>query len=153
MNVFAAFSYDGTLSLLRLYGSQKSIDVKGWMQEPVIPMAQKHFDYRHFILQHDKARNFKQGVMKPYLERLEEQGWITMLDWSAQSPDLNPIENVFMKLDYDCKRRTPKNAQQFFDIIQEAWHKLGFKTVCAYVESMQLRCQAVIDADGYHINN
>ena len=42
---------------------------------------------------------------------------VPALPWPSQSPDLNPIENLWSILDKD---RAPKNENQLFEVLQVA---------------------------------
>ncbi|CAB5383125.1 unnamed protein product [Rhizophagus irregularis] len=46
---------------------------------------------------------------------------VPMLDWMAQSPDLNPIENLWDHLDHQIRKRKPlpKSKQELISVVQE----------------------------------
>eukprot|EP00644_Phytophthora_capsici_P019735 jgi/Phyca11/132956/e_gw1.278.8.1 len=44
-----------------------------------------------FVFQHDNASIHSSGATKTFLE----EGNVTPMTWSAKSPDLNPIENLW----------------------------------------------------------
>lgn len=72
-----------------------------------------------------------------------------VLDWPAQSPDLNPIEHLWQVLKREVRRHKPKNSAEKFRILQEAWEKIPSETLLNLVHSMPRRCQAVLHANGY----
>ncbi|KAE8249728.1 hypothetical protein A4X06_0g3092 [Tilletia controversa] len=75
---------------------------------------------------------------------------LTVLDWPAQSPDLNPIEQVWRKLKEQLKTySTPAaNLQQLKDRIQEQWDLIPADYIQRLVASMPARVEAVIKAKG-----
>ena len=78
-----------------------------------------------WMYQHDNARVHAAGVVTPYLESKEE-GWsgrLQVLDWPSQSPDLNPIENLWAYIKKKLRKRTtkPSSLNQLFDFILEEW--------------------------------
>lgn len=70
--------------------------------------------------------------------------------WPANSPDLNPIENLWHILRTNIKRRvpTPMRKEDLAATLQEEWAKLNMDMVNKLIESMPRRLQAVIDANG-----
>lgn len=81
----------------------------------------------------------------------EEQG-IKILDWPAQSPDLNPIEYT-----WNCLKRclsgysnAPKGVHQLWERVVEQWGKISVEECQMWIESMPRGIQAVIKAKGGH---
>jgi hypothetical protein len=68
--------------------------------------------------------------------------------WPAQSPDLNPIENLWSILDQRLRDRACNNEDDLFRIIEEGWRSLEPALLTSLVDSMPRRCQAVIDSKG-----
>ena len=70
--------------------------------------------------------------------------------WPANSPDLNPIENLWHILRTNIKKRVPRpmRKEDLAVALQEEWAKLDMVTVNKLIESMPRRLQAVIDAKG-----
>ena len=74
-----------------------------------------------------------------------------LMDWPAQSPDLNPIENCWHYLDSKVRKRRPqpKNLDQLYEALQEEWKNIEPSYLRKLVHSMPDRCQAVVKAKGY----
>ena len=73
-------------------------------------------------------------------------------NWSAQSPDLNPIEHVWhhLKLKLSAYETKPKGVHELWDRIEKEWNTFTAEECRRYIDSMPDRCRAVIDANGGH---
>jgi transposase len=70
--------------------------------------------------------------------------------WPANSPDLNPIENVWRILKYRIGKRLPRNLTELRQYLIEEWDRLSLEDYDKYIKEMPQRCDAVIQAEGGH---
>jgi hypothetical protein len=70
--------------------------------------------------------------------------------WPAQSPDLNPIENLWAALEKRIEnvRHRISNTEQLKACLQNEWRNLDSDLLVNLVASMPRRCQSVIDNNG-----
>ena len=71
------------------------------------------------ICMHDVAPCHPSRVVKKFLGEKN----IRQLEWPGNSPDLNPIENLWMLLKNKKSERQPTNAKSFVTAIKEIWTK------------------------------
>ena len=69
--------------------------------------------------------------------------------WLGQSPDLNPIENLWSILNSRMKDHCCSTKEELFEELKAAWEALPVETLTSLVDSVPRRLQAVIDAKGY----
>lgn len=84
------------------------------------------------------------------LQELHERG-IYPIFWPAFSPDLNPIETVWnMMKDYieDQFGDVQLSYDRLRQVVKEAWDSITQEQLEGLLNSMQERCQDVIDAQG-----
>lgn len=67
-----------------------------------------------------------------------------------QSPDLNPIENLWDLLERRLRQHEIKNKQQLKEKLLEEWNKISIEDTRKLVHSMNTRLQEVITQKGYH---
>jgi hypothetical protein len=74
-------------------------------------------------------------------------------DWPSNSPDLNPIENVWGLMAREIQKLYPRNKEDLKKYIRAIWRKVATKGLCErLVESMPNRLQEVIAREGSKIN-
>uniref|UniRef100_A0A8R1I4I6 DDE_3 domain-containing protein n=1 Tax=Caenorhabditis japonica TaxID=281687 RepID=A0A8R1I4I6_CAEJA len=70
---------------------------------------------------------------------------IRVMDWPSQSPDLNPIEKVWEELEKRMTGKRTRNVDENYQKLAEEWDKILQSVIDTLLDSMQRRCQAVID--------
>ena len=73
-----------------------------------------------FIFQQENDPKHTSKLAKQYFNDKS----IVLLPWPAQSPDLNPIENVWGILKDKVSARGPKNIPQLKQYLIEEWNKI-----------------------------
>lgn len=75
---------------------------------------------------------------------------IEVLEWPAQSPDLNPIENLWdhLKRKLNAYETEPKGIHELWERVQTEWNRIPVETCLNLIESMPRRIEAVLKAKG-----
>ncbi len=75
-----------------------------------------------------------------------------MLDWPAQSPDLNPIEHLWFQLKNKLNSypTQPSSIHELWECVQEQWETFTEEECMKLIESMPRRVDAVLKAKGGH---
>ena len=116
----------------------------GILQRKMFPSAKMLFGNNHWIFMQDNDPKHKAEMNMRYLENKN----VNVLEWPAQSPDLNPIENLWMTLALKTKERKCRNEDELFRTLQNAWNELEKNTLEKLVSSMPNRCLMVINDNG-----
>jgi len=145
INVWGCFSANGVGDLYLVEGILKKEQYQTILETHAIPNALRLFSDQNWIFQQDNDPKHTAKVIKLWFVNNNTQ----ILDWPSQSPDLNPIENLWSILDNSLKLRRPNNEQELFQMLNTSWKSISVDTLERLVDSMPARCQAVIDNDGF----
>uniref|UniRef100_A0A3P8VSA5 Tc1-like transposase DDE domain-containing protein n=1 Tax=Cynoglossus semilaevis TaxID=244447 RepID=A0A3P8VSA5_CYNSE len=67
----------------------------------------------------------------------------------AQSPDLNPIENLWGDIKNAVSEAKPRNAEGLWKVVKSSGARICLYGCQKFVDSMQHRCEAVLKNSGY----
>ena len=76
---------------------------------------------------------------------------ITVMESPAQSPDMNPIENVWKLPKERAKEKNSRNVEELWTNLKGEWEKMSVDECKTLISSSSKRCQAVIEIKGLHI--
>ncbi len=87
------------------------------------------------------------------LHTCAEKSWfndhgVTVLNWPANSPDLNPIENLWGIVKRKMRDTRPNNADDLKAAIKATWASIPPQQRHKLITSMPRRIEAVIKAKG-----
>jgi len=75
---------------------------------------------------------------------------VVVMEWPGNSPDLNPIENLWARLKRAIAGQRPGNHTELMEAIVNSWyHIITNSDLEKLVDSMPRRCKAVIKSKGY----
>eukprot|EP00597_Dinobryon_sp_UTEXLB2267_P013040 CAMPEP_0170120710 /NCGR_PEP_ID=MMETSP0020_2-20130122/15347_1 /TAXON_ID=98059 /ORGANISM="Dinobryon sp., Strain UTEXLB2267" /LENGTH=319 /DNA_ID=CAMNT_0010350711 /DNA_START=8 /DNA_END=964 /DNA_ORIENTATION=- len=118
--VWGCFCAAGVGNLTLINGIMDSKVYTKILDNELKPSVRRLFKRKPYIFQQDNDPKHKSKWTTEYLEDHD----INVMDWPPQSPDLNPIENLWSILDFQCRSRQPKNAQALFEDLLEAWNNI-----------------------------
>ncbi len=96
-------------------------------------------------MQHDNGPKHTSRLVKSCL--LEHI--IKALKWPAQSPDLNPIENLWYDVEQHIQAVELKNMAEMWTEIEKSWYDIPDERCTTLAQSPPRRCAAVIKNGGY----
>ncbi|CAB4485417.1 unnamed protein product [Rhizophagus irregularis] len=133
---WGCFGWHGVGPLVVIDGNMNSDDYVNVLANHFIPWVN---NYPGSIFQQDGASchtsNYSIWWMRTHN--------VPMLDWVAQSPDLNPIENLWDHLDRQVRKRKPlpKSKQELISVVQEEWRKISIETLHHLILSLPSRIE------------
>src|SRR5262249_8531840 len=99
INVWGCFSASGVGDIYRIQGNMNAKMYKNILIHQMIPSATRLFNGKEFFFQHDNDPKHTSKIVKNYLKYKR----ITVISWPSQSPDLNPIENIWAEINRKTK--------------------------------------------------
>lgn len=113
----------------------RSITIPGIMREnPDLGVSEDTI--RRLIHEHTPYRCYRKKS-KPYVNE------------TPQSPDMNPIENLWAILDKRVQHRKPRNREELLECLTDAWNNIPVDMLRTLARSMPNRLRAVIVSEGY----
>ena len=142
---WGGFSYQGLGPIVALQGSVTGA-VHAETLRHVLPSMRKHFPRGDGYFQEDNAAPHRSKVAVA----VREAAGIRTLPWPAQSPDLNPIENLWREMKSTVSRRTPASSSlvELEKYVKAAWKDIPPEYYKNLIDSMPRRIEAIIAANG-----
>ncbi|KAJ3431480.1 transposable element-related [Anaeramoeba flamelloides] len=132
---------------------EKSVNTETYINDiiknsRVIKKANREYGCLNWIFQQDGARPH---ISRKKMDCLNRRCQV-MNPWLPNSPDLNPIENLWSIMDRRLKHVNPKNKEEFIEELINVWESIKWETLENLTLSMDNRINLVIERDGQSIN-
>ncbi len=105
---------------------------------------------KNFVFQEDNAPVHTAKANRKYLESKAALGILRTMYWPPQSPDLNPIEQIWELLKSMVNKNSRSSKDTLWRSVQEVWQKISPSVLKKYIDTMPKRLLAVIEASGGH---
>ena len=127
--VWGAIGYNGFFRLVLIEGTLNRWNYVSDILEPVILPEKQEADREneHFIFCHDNCPSHTANFTKKWLADNE----IEVLPWPAQSPDLNPIENLWHILKENIgplNHLKCGDKQALWKVVERTWNRMSHHT-------------------------
>ncbi len=142
--IWAAMSSAGVGPLCFLKSTVNAAIYQEILEHFMLPSADKLYGDADFIFQEDLAPAHTAKCTKSWFN---DHG-VTVLDWPANSPDLNPIENLWGIVKRKMRDTRPNNADELKATVKETWASMPPQQCHKLITSMPRRIEAVIKAKG-----
>ncbi|KAI4894291.1 hypothetical protein NFI96_022477 [Prochilodus magdalenae] len=132
---WGCFSAKGTGLLHRITGKTDGAMYRTILRDNLLPSARGLKMGRGWVFQHDNDPKHTAKATKDWLKK----NHIKVMEWPSQSPDLNPIENLWRELKVRVAKRQPTNLHDLERICKEEWAKIPPDAVIKKQEKEILR--------------
>ena len=146
VHVWGAVSVRGVLTChtfrCNLNGSYYVHILKNYL----LPAATKEFR-QNWCLQQDNDPKHTSNIAKQFINNKVSR----LLKWPSNSPDVNPIENLWSIVKRKVEKRKPKNIDELELFLCEEFKNVDVNIVAKIVMSMKKRCLSLIESKGERI--
>ena len=138
--LWGCFSAKGTGRLHRIEGRMNGTIYREILADNLLPLVRALKMGRGWVFQHDNGPKQTVKATKEWLKKKH----IKVLEWPSQSPDLNPIENLWRELKLRVAKRQHRNLKDLERICKEEWIKIPPKICANLLKNYNKRLTSVL---------
>ena len=147
--VWGCMGWNGVGKLVEVQGIMDAVQYCEILEDGLVESFEKlEMDEEERIFQQD---NDPKHTSKRATVWFEDNN-IQVLVWPPQSPDLNPIEHLWVHIKRRLQKYSnpPKGVHELWERVEKEWNNISPEVCQNLIESMERRIEAVIKAKGGH---
>ena len=144
MHVWAGISKRGGTDIVIFEGKMNAPLFCQVLESGLYPFLQSKFPDGHRF-QQDNDPKHTSRMAKQWMEDHNVNWWHT----PPESPDLNPIENLWHELkEYVRRVKKPSNKEELIEAIREFWSRVDVEKCQRYISHLRKVVPRVIEVEG-----
>uniref|UniRef100_A0A8C7LNS2 Transposase Tc1-like domain-containing protein n=1 Tax=Oncorhynchus mykiss TaxID=8022 RepID=A0A8C7LNS2_ONCMY len=144
--LWGCFSAKGTGQLHRIEGRMDGTMYREILTNNLLPSVKALKMGHGWVFQHDNDPKHTARANKEWLRKKH----LKVLEWPSQSPDLNPIENLWRELKVHIAQRQPRNLKDLEKVCMEELAKIPAAVCANLVKNYWKRMISVIANKGFY---
>jgi len=152
IKLWSCITYEGVGYIAKIDTTLNQHLYKEILEDDLMDTIEEYgIEKKEMFFQHDNDPKHTASSVKEWLSNQE----FKVMKWPAQSPDLNPIENMWALLknrlyrDYDAP---PKGMNEHWKRIYDTWYAITKEECQKVIDTMPDRCRQVIAKKGYWVD-
>lgn len=141
--VWGCFSWYGVGPIHRIENTMNAGGYREILQNVMLPYAKEKMPLQWTFQQDNDPKHSSKLVKNWFLETNTR-----VLSWPSQSPDLNPIENLWSDLKKRLSKEVFKNKEDLWEKTQKIWYEIPVDTCQKLISSMPTRVEKVVKTRG-----
>jgi len=117
--VWSIISSQGPGRLYIVEGTMRQDQYLRVLKTKMLPQVQEWFPNKQYTFMHDSAPCHKARTVSKFLS----DNQVKVLDWPGNSPDLNPIENLWKLMKKRIATEIITNKRRLIERLIEVWHR------------------------------
>uniref|UniRef100_A0AAY5KGU3 Transposase Tc1-like domain-containing protein n=1 Tax=Esox lucius TaxID=8010 RepID=A0AAY5KGU3_ESOLU len=143
--LWGCFSAKGTGRRHRIEGRMDGAMYRKTLANNLLPSERALKMGRGWVFQHDNDPKHTARATKEWLRKKH----FKVLKWPSQSPDLNPVKNLWRELKVRIAQRQPRNLKDLEKVCMEEWAKIPAAVCANLVKNYRKRMISVIANKGF----
>ena len=142
--VWGGISKHGATPLLIFNGIMDSIFYQEYiLRQQFLPFANLIYPGCHRLYQYNDPKHTSKSTQK-FMEQKGINWWRS----PAESPDINPIENVWHEMKVFCTKQRPKNKADLEGALHAFWATVDVKKCQSYISHIHTVMPVVVQKNG-----
>lgn len=141
--VWGCFSWNGVGPIFRIEDTMNASGYRDILENVMLPYASENMPLIWTFQQDNDPKHSSRLVKNWFLENN-----VPVLSWPSQSPDLNPIENLWSELKIRLSKEVFKNKDDLWEKTQKIWYEIPLEKCQNLISSMPRRVEKVLQNKG-----